>query len=329
MFSSMPPHEMLLLPMQSGASPQILDSEMEDLRAEQSRLMHTNEALYRLFDEILKRNHVLQLLNNTQQMQNESLRSQMTRVMTENSQFATSQHNQPGLSVGNGKNSTGSGSSSLQARPVWHQNSPFIQGSASTMQYKCQYDPTDSDHHDLYTCAAESESTSMSSNMDAQPTHDHSARTRGSQPAGVSARTRRSPKGAGNKDATTVFIRGIPSHYDQEMLLDHWVPDGTFDLMYMPYNVQTHTSSEYVVMNFVSRELALRFRERWHGRELDPGSGAQALEVSWARAQGLTANLVQAKRGKIDRIRNPKFQPMVFEGQHRMDFLHALAIHAP
>jgi len=166
---------------------------------------------------------------------------------------------------------------------------------------------------------ANSNAPTLSDNAGVQPACGSQQAPASATPAGVS-------QALNNADLpkTTLFVRNIPLSYDQDVLLQLWAVDGTFDYLYLPRNISTQKNSGHAVLNFVTQDLALAFRKRWHGHELDDGSGHTFLEVSWARAQGLTANLVQAKKGKVDRIRNPKFQPMVFHGLQRVDFLEAL-----
>ena len=50
---------------------------------------------------------------------------------------------------------------------------------------------------------------------------------------------------------TTVFARNVPSRYDQAKLLAKFAVDGSFDLMYLPFNHKSHRTCGVALVNHV------------------------------------------------------------------------------
>jgi len=124
---------------------------------------------------------------------------------------------------------------------------------------------------------------------------------------------------------TTVIVRNIPAKYDQPTLLMEWPADGSFDMLYLPYNYQAHRTSGYALINFRSHSRAVAFVRRWHQQKLQNHRATKTLDFRWADLQGLQANMHHFKRNKFKRITNVCAQPMVFEGTRRLDFREMLA----
>jgi len=124
---------------------------------------------------------------------------------------------------------------------------------------------------------------------------------------------------------TTVIVRNIPARYDQMKLLLEWSVDGSFDLMYLPYNYQAHKTVGYAFINFCSHAQAIDFIQKWNHQRLFHHRHTKRLDIRWAELQGMQSNLVHFKRSKIGRITNEKFQPMIFHGPERLDFKSVLA----
>lgn len=88
----------------------------------------------------------------------------------------------------------------------------------------------------------------------------------------------------------TLVVRNIPARYNKEKLLEEWVPDGSYNLLHLPFNVTSKRTCGYAFINFVSHEEASKFQETMHGTHLPEGS-KKHLDVSAAEAQGFEATL--------------------------------------
>eukprot|EP00440_Ansanella_granifera_P060558 gb/GFBE01065636.1/.p1 GENE.gb/GFBE01065636.1/~~gb/GFBE01065636.1/.p1 ORF type:complete len:464 (+),score=114.58 gb/GFBE01065636.1/:1-1392(+) len=130
-----------------------------------------------------------------------------------------------------------------------------------------------------------------------------------------------------NLDATTLMIRNIPVRYTQEMLLQEWPQEGSYNFLYLPICIKKKCNASFAFVNFITPQAAREFADRWHHARLQFFSARKALDVSLADLQGLEQNLLRCKSNKTARIRNARFQPVVFEGRKRIhadDMLQAL-----
>jgi len=124
---------------------------------------------------------------------------------------------------------------------------------------------------------------------------------------------------------TTIVVRNVPARISQEQLLKLWPPDGTYDLMYLPYSVQRQHRSGLVFINMTSHEAALNFAAKWHGHKIASVRGVKRLDIGVAEVQGFIGNLKHLKRSKIARMHNEQFLPVAFEGKQKLDFRSLLA----
>lgn len=85
---------------------------------------------------------------------------------------------------------------------------------------------------------------------------------------------------------TTLVVRNIPARYTQEKLLMEWIPDGSFDLLHLPFNFREKKMASHVFLNFVSHEMAVRFQEQWHGKFLSVHGRTRALDICSSTIQG-------------------------------------------
>lgn len=124
---------------------------------------------------------------------------------------------------------------------------------------------------------------------------------------------------------TTLVIRNIPGRYTKDKLLEEWIPDGTFDLMHLPYNVSNQRSCGYVFLNFVSHAAALEFQAKVHGSYLKFGT-SKHLDVSAAEVQGLNGMLELANSNrKRQRVVYEEMMPALFQGKVRVPLEDVLA----
>jgi len=135
------------------------------------------------------------------------------------------------------------------------------------------------------------------------------------------------PSGSDSKPArilppgiTTIVVRNIPARFSQEKLLEVWPPDGSFNLLYLPYSFQRRRRSGIGFINMVSHEAAVEFTARWHGQKLADIGGAKRLDVGVADVQGFAGNLKHLKTSNIGRISNEYFLPVAFKGTKKLDF---------
>jgi len=119
---------------------------------------------------------------------------------------------------------------------------------------------------------------------------------------------------------TTIVVRNVPARLSQEQLLQLWPPDGTYDLMYLPYSYQRQRRSGLVFINMISHEAALNFAAQWHGHTIENVSGAKRLDIGVAAVQGFIMNVKHLKASNIARLRNEQFLPVAFNGTQQLDF---------
>jgi len=119
---------------------------------------------------------------------------------------------------------------------------------------------------------------------------------------------------------TTIVVRNVPARFSQEQLLQLWPPDGTYDLMYLPYSMQKQRRSGLVFINMVAHEAALDFTAKWHGHKIENVVGAKRLHIGVAEVQGFVGNLQHLKASNVARMRNEKLLPVAFKGTQRLDF---------
>jgi len=134
-----------------------------------------------------------------------------------------------------------------------------------------------------------------------------------------SAQARRSVEALVGK--TTLVVRNIPARYTQQDLLNAvWVPDGSFDFLFLPHSFKLGHTMGYCFINFSSTSHAQAFHHQWHRAILPGGSRAKPLDIHAARFQGLYENLKYLSTSEVMRIKNPRFHPGVFKGACSVDF---------
>lgn len=116
---------------------------------------------------------------------------------------------------------------------------------------------------------------------------------------------------------TTLVVRNIPKRYTLEALLGQWKPDGSYDLMYYPYNMRWKRRIGLCFINFVSHELALEFQGNWHKQAFSDQD--LPFDIVSATQQGLMANLDNFRGKRLDLMTNAEFLPALFQGTQRID----------
>lgn len=116
----------------------------------------------------------------------------------------------------------------------------------------------------------------------------------------------------------TLVVRNIPARYSKEMLLEEWIPDGSYNILHLPFNVALERPCGYAFINFVSPEEASKFQVKVHGTYFQVGS-RKHLDVSAAEVQGFESTLVLAR---ISRQRQrdcfDEMIPAIFCGEERL-----------
>lgn len=126
-------------------------------------------------------------------------------------------------------------------------------------------------------------------------------------------------------DVVTLMVRNIPARYTQESLLNEWVPDGSFDMLYAPMNVDQCCSKGYCFLNFVSHEAALAFQKLVHGQRLKLQKG-KALNVCAAVVQGWEDNILIFRERKLANTPFLEMLPALFEGKERLSTEEVLQV---
>jgi len=118
---------------------------------------------------------------------------------------------------------------------------------------------------------------------------------------------------------TTVMIRNIPNKYTQArmlaVLLDRANAVGRFDYLYMPMDLRHKCNVGYGFINFRCPADAHDFKNRFCGFQLPDTKSKKIFEVSFAKTQGLEAN-VREVRGRAVSSSRPipeEYRPMFFD----------------
>merc|ERR1712048_99560 len=124
---------------------------------------------------------------------------------------------------------------------------------------------------------------------------------------------------------TTVMMRNIPSVYTRANLLellDQQGFHGSYDLLYMPVDIQTELNHAYAFINFTTTENVERFRAHFIGFSEWMVTSDRVCEISWSdAAQGLDENIQRYRdspmmhESVVDR-----FKPALFEKGNRIPF---------
>jgi len=124
---------------------------------------------------------------------------------------------------------------------------------------------------------------------------------------------------------TTLVVRNIPAGYTQQDMLSHvWEPNGTFDFLFMPHSFKLGHTVGYLFMNFTCTSHAQAFHRQWHRATLPGGRKAKPLDIHAACFQGLYENMKYLANSDVMRIKNPRFQPSIFNGTRSVNFFAVL-----
>jgi len=121
-------------------------------------------------------------------------------------------------------------------------------------------------------------------------------------------------------EVTTLVVQNVPARFSPQKLMEVWSPDGTYNLLHVPYGFQRKRRHGIAFINFVSHEAATHFMATWHGQRLVDGS--KRLLICAAEVQGVTENL---RRFKAQDVQSLRYLPVVLDGTRQLDSRALLA----
>ena len=124
-------------------------------------------------------------------------------------------------------------------------------------------------------------------------------------------------------ERTTVMLRNIPNKYTQRMLLDQLSElgyEGQYDFFYLPIDFRNRCNVGYAFINFTSPDVATKFKNHLHGYRLTGFNSQKICEVSYARVQGLKANIQHYRNSPVNGITIPEYRPLLFANGTEIQF---------
>lgn len=122
---------------------------------------------------------------------------------------------------------------------------------------------------------------------------------------------------------TTVMLRNIPNKYSQSLLLDAVNLKGfstLYDFFYLPVDFRNGCNMGYAFINFIWHDIASDFIAVFRGFRLPALRSTKVCDVSWARIQGLQANVDHYRNNPINNLADPFFRPLIFDAGKAVDF---------
>ena len=111
------------------------------------------------------------------------------------------------------------------------------------------------------------------------------------------------------------MLRNIPNKYTQRMLLDQLNQagfEGKYDFFYLPIDFRNRCNVGYAFINFLSNATATEFKKQFDGMRLTGFNSQKICEVSYARVQGLKANIQHYRNSPVNGISVPEYRPLLF-----------------
>jgi hypothetical protein len=122
---------------------------------------------------------------------------------------------------------------------------------------------------------------------------------------------------------TTVMLRNIPNKYTQRMLLDQLNSmgyEGKYDFFYLPIDFRNRCNVGYAFINFLSNSTAKLFKNHLDGYRLTGFNSQKICEVSYARVQGLDANVLHYRNSPVNGVTIPEYRPLLFADGKEIPF---------
>ncbi|KAF4700075.1 hypothetical protein FOZ62_017914, partial [Perkinsus olseni] len=114
---------------------------------------------------------------------------------------------------------------------------------------------------------------------------------------------------------TTLMIRNIPTKFTQSTLLEVINTHGfscTYDFFYLPIDFRSEKNLGYAFVNFNTPQLAQAFKRDFHHKKLKSLTSRKVLEITYARLQGLQANIDLFRSSAVTSMALPQYKPLVF-----------------
>lgn len=109
------------------------------------------------------------------------------------------------------------------------------------------------------------------------------------------------------------MVRHIPATCTNDILLEEWPADGSWDFLYLPLGSGGKSTLGYAFINFVSEMHAAAFYSSWQGRRLLRFDKGRRLNITAADVQGLEANVRQLKKKPANRLRSRQCRPIIIK----------------
>jgi hypothetical protein len=122
---------------------------------------------------------------------------------------------------------------------------------------------------------------------------------------------------------TTVMLRNIPNKYTKRMLLDQLNLrgyEGKYNFFYLPIDFRNRCNVGYAFINFLSSETAKVFKNHLDGYRLTGFNSQKICEVSFARVQGLDANIMHYRNSPVNGVAIPEYRPLLFADGKEIPF---------
>jgi len=116
---------------------------------------------------------------------------------------------------------------------------------------------------------------------------------------------------------TTWMLRKLPPEVGRTLLVKRLAAEGfgdSYDLLYVPMNFKTGCNLGFAFVNFLSQDLALRFRRVMRRRSVNGDTTLFDAMVE-ASIQGFEANVARATCPRVRRVLNVEFQPLILWGR--------------
>merc|ERR1711953_1485535 len=129
----------------------------------------------------------------------------------------------------------------------------------------------------------------------------------------------------GDQRRTTAMMRNIPSAYTRANLLELLDQQGflgSYDLLYLPVDLQTELNHGYAFINFTTAENFERFWAHFTGFSDWIVPSDRVCEVSWSNlAQGIDENVQRYRDSPMmHESVEDRFKPVLFGNGRRMPF---------
>jgi len=113
---------------------------------------------------------------------------------------------------------------------------------------------------------------------------------------------------------TTVMLRNIPNKYTQKMLMEHLDERGfkdQYDFLYLPIDFRNKCNVGYAFINFIENRSLEQFKNIFENYKLPGFNSQKVCQVTYARVQGLEANIEHYQNSPVADVTIPEYRPLV------------------